>query len=149
MNKEEIERLDEQGVKAWSDHDIDTFLGMLADEFVWRDTGLPEPVTTREGMRELMQGWFKAFPDMRIRTLSRVVGEDAVAAELEFTGTNTGPLEMGGVEIPPTGKSIKNQGAYFVRVKDGKVTDFSSHPDNAGMLMQLGLMPSETRTPTT
>ena len=77
----------------------------------------------------------------RDRATNRVVGEDSVAAELEFTGTNTGPLLMGGVELPPTGKSVVGRGSYFARVKDGKVTEFSAHPDAAGLMMQLGLLP--------
>lgn len=149
MTKEELERLDDLGTKAWDEHDIDTFLDMLADDFVWRDLTLPEPLTTRDAMRQYMEEWFRAFPDMRMRTTNRVVGEDTVAAEVEFTGTNTGPLVMGGVEIPPTGKQLKNPGAYFVRVKDGKVAEFSSHPDAAGMMMQLGLMPTEATRPAT
>ena len=91
--------------------------------------------------RQYMQGWFTAFPDMRVRTINRVVGEDSVAAEIEFTGTNTGPLSMGGMEMPATGKTVVGRGAYFARVKEGKVVEFSSHPDAAGLMMQLGLGP--------
>jgi predicted ester cyclase len=70
-----------------------------------------------------------------------VIGDDSVAAELEFTGTNTGPLAMGGMEIPATGRSVVGRGAYFARVRNGQVVEFSSHPDAAGMMTQLGLMP--------
>lgn len=147
MTKEELERLDDRGLKAWNDHDIDAFVGLLADNFVWRDLTIPEPLTTREAMRQYIEEQFLAFPDLRLRRTNRVVGEDTVAAELEFTGTNTGPLVMGGMQIPPTGKQLKVQGAYFVRVKDGKIAEFSSHPDAAGMLMQLGLMPGESTRP--
>jgi len=52
---------------------------------------------------------------------NRLVGEDAVAAELELTGTNTGPMMMAGKKIPPTGKSVAGKGAYFARVEEGKV----------------------------
>lgn len=87
---------------------------------------------------------------MRVTTTNRVVGEDALAAEVEFTGTNTGPLAMGDMEIPPTGKGMVGRGAYFLRASEGKVTEFSTHPDTAGMMMQLGLIPQESATtPTT
>ena len=147
MTKEELERMDDQGINAWNEHDIDGFLGMLAEDFVWRDTSLPEPLTSLETMREYMAGWFDAFPDMQMTRTNRVVGEDTLAAEMEFSGTNTGPLTMGGVEIPATGKQVKGQGAYFVRTRDGKVTEFHSHPDSAGMLMQLGLLSGESTSP--
>ena len=73
---------------------------------------------------------------------NRVVGEDAVAAEVEFTGTNTGPMLMGGAEVPPTGRSVRGTGAYFAQVnQDGKMVRFSSHPDVASIMMQLQLSP--------
>ena len=51
-------------------------------------------------------------------------------------------MAMGGMEIPPTGKSAQGRGSYIARVKDGKIVEFRSHPDAAGVMMQLGLMPS-------
>ena len=142
MSKEELERIDDLGMRAWDEHDHDAFLALFAEEFVWRDLTVPEPMTTADEVRAYMQGWFTAFPDMRSRTVNRVIGEDAVAAEITFTGTNTGPLTMGGMEIPATGKGVVGQGSYFARVKDGKITEFSSHPDAAGMMVQLGLIGS-------
>lgn len=57
---------------------------------------------------------------MSIKQTNRVVSEDAAAAELQFTGTNTGPMMMAGKEIPPTGKSVVGKGTCFARVRDGK-----------------------------
>jgi predicted ester cyclase len=78
---------------------------------------------------------------MSVKQTNRVVSDDAVAAEVQFTGTNTGPMMMGGKEIPPTGKSVIGKGTYFARVMGGKVVEFNSYPDIAGMMMQLGFMP--------
>jgi hypothetical protein len=36
---------------------------------------------------------------------------------------------------------VVGRGAYFVRVKDGKILEFSCHPDAAGMMVKLGFMP--------
>ena len=148
MTREELERIDDLHMRAWNEQDTDAFLGLLADEFVWRDVTVPEPMTTREAARAYMSGWFTAFPDMRVTVTSRVVGEDAVAAEVQFTGTNTGPLSMGGMQMPATGKGVMATGAYFTKVRDGRLTEFSTHPDAAGMMVQLGLMPeaSDART---
>jgi steroid delta-isomerase-like uncharacterized protein len=139
MSREELESIDDEGMAAWDKHDPDAFMDLFATEFVWRDLTVPEEMRTKDQGRQYMQGWFTAFPDMRVHTINRVIGDDSVAAEIEFTGTNSGPLSMGGMEMPATAKSVVGKGAYFARVKDGKV--FSSHPDAAGLMMQLGLMP--------
>jgi predicted ester cyclase len=66
---------------------------------------------------------------MQVSMTNRVIGQDSIAAEIEFTGT----LAMGGMQIPATGKGVVGRGAYFVRVTDGKVVEFSSHSDAAGI----------------
>lgn len=137
----EIEQIDEQGMAAWDRHDAPAFVALLAADFVWTDLTVPEPMRSRDEARQYMQAWFTAFPDMRVKQTNRVVGQDAVAAEVEFTGTNSGPMTMGGMEIPPTGRSVLGRGSYFARVEDGRIVRFSSHPDVAGVMMQLGLMP--------
>ena len=141
MSREELERLDDQGLAAWSAHDADAFLDLLADGFVWTDWTLPEPIRDREGARRYFDGWAGAFPDMQVKLIDRVVGDDAVAGEIEFSGTNTGEMEMGGMRIPPTNKPVLGRGSYIERVRNGKIVEFSTHPDVAGMMMQLGLMP--------
>lgn len=88
-----------------------------------------------------MQAWFIAFPDLHVRSMNRLIGEDWVTARLEFTGTNTGPLVMDGMESPATGGSVVGGGAYFARVRDGLIVEFRSHLDTAGMMTQLGLVP--------
>jgi steroid delta-isomerase-like uncharacterized protein len=138
----EIEQIDDQGMAAWDRHDVAAFVSLLAADFVWTDLTVPEPMRSRDEARQYMQACFTAFPDMRVKQTNRVVGENAVAGEVEFTGTNSGPMVMGGMEIPPTGRSVLARGSYFARVEDGKIVRFSSHPDAAGLMMQLGLMPA-------
>lgn len=142
MTQDELNQLDLKGITAWDTHDTEAFVGLLSDDFVWVDDTVPEPMRTRDQAREYMSRWFTAFPDMRARETNRVLGEDSLAAEVEFTGTNTGPLRMGGREIAATGKPLSGHGAYFVRARDGKIVEFHSHADVAGMLSQLGVLTS-------
>ena len=142
MSRDEVERLDQRGMSAWDTHDAEAFVGMFAGDFAWHDWTLREPIRDREAALAYFGAWMTAFPDMRVRQVSRVVGDDAVAAEVEYTGTNTGPMVMGGTEVPATGKAITGRGTYIARVRDGKVVEFRSHPDVAGMMLQLGLMPA-------
>jgi steroid delta-isomerase-like uncharacterized protein len=141
MDKEALERLDDARLATWDTHRPDAFVDMFADDFVIRDTSIAAPITTREEARDYLRKWIAAFPDMRIRRTSRVVDDESVAGEVEMTGTNTGPIELGPTQVPPTGKAIVGQGAYFARVKDGKFVELSTHPDLAGIMSQLGLIP--------
>ncbi|OKI73954.1 ester cyclase [Micromonospora sp. CB01531] len=143
IDREALERLDDARLAAWDTHRIDAFVDLLADDFVLRDTTVGAPITTRAGAREYVEAWLTALPDMRIRRTSRLVDDDdgAVAAEVEFTGTHTGPMAVGSTQVPPTGRTVVGRGAYFARVKDGRFVELSIHPDLAGIMTQLDLMP--------
>ncbi|WP_211880602.1 ester cyclase [Pseudarthrobacter albicanus] len=143
MSTDELKRIDDQAMTALNNHDADAFLGMFADVFVWHDWTVPEPIRDLEGARQYFNAWMTAFPDFQEKQTDRIVGEDAVAVEVEFTGTNTGPMVMGGNEIPATNRAVTGRGTYIARIRDGKIVEYRTHPDVAGMMMQLGLMAQE------
>jgi steroid delta-isomerase-like uncharacterized protein len=138
MNKDELIALDDRGIGAWDTHDVDSFAAMFADDFVYTDDTVEGTMTSLDQVREYMSGLFTAFPDMRVQELNRVIGDEALAAEVEFTGTNSGPLRMGGMELPATGRQITSHGTYFARAEDGKITEFHAHPNAAKMMIKLG-----------
>lgn len=141
MSVDENVRLDQENLAAWDTHNVDRALSILSDDVVWYDVGSPEPLRGKDAVRQYIQGWFKAFPDMHLEEQNRVVSNDQVAAELSFTGTNSGPLQMaaGTQPLPPTGKRINGKGTYFFKVRNGKAIEVHTYPDLAGMMMQLGL----------
>jgi len=142
MSVQENLKLDEENFAAWNAHDIDRSLEIYSDDVVWQDVGNPQPMHGKEAVRQYIQAWFSAFPDIKITVTNRLVTEDQVAGELEFTGTNSGPLQFGpGAAIPATGKKATGKATYFVRIKNGKAVEVHTYPDTAGMMMQLGLMP--------
>ena len=142
MSKGDLERLDDQGLAAWDSHDADAFVEHVADDFVWHDWALPEPIRDKEAARQYFASWVRAFPDLKTTSVRRVVGDDSVATEVEWIATHTGPLAMGGSELPPTNKTVTGRGAYMWRAREGKIVEFRTHPDVAGIMIQLGVMPA-------
>ena len=143
MSVQDNLKFDEENIAAWNAHDVERSVALFPDEVTWQDVGSPQAFDGKDAVRQYIQGWFSAFPDMQITVKNRVITEDQVAAEVEFSGTNTGPLELapGAPAIPATGKKVIGKGTYFVRFKDGKPVEVHSYPDAAGMMMQLGLLP--------
>ena len=141
MTKDEIKRMDEQALAAWDKHDANAFVGMFADNFTWYDWTMPQPIRDKAAARQYFDGWTAAIPDMKTTVVSRVIGDDSVASEITFSGTNTGPLVMGGKSLPPTNKKVVGRGSYITRFAGGKIVEYRSHPDVAGLMMQLGMMP--------
>jgi steroid delta-isomerase-like uncharacterized protein len=143
MSVQDNLKLDEKNFEAWNAHDIDGSLALYSDDIVWQDVGIPEPLRGKEAVRQYIQGWFSAFPDIKLTVKNRVVSEDQVAGELDWNGTQSGPLQLGPgtPALPATGMKVTGKGTYFVRVKDNKAAEVHTYPDTAGLMMQLGLMP--------
>jgi steroid delta-isomerase-like uncharacterized protein len=143
MSVQENIRLDEEFIAAWNAHDPDRAVALLSDDVVWQDVGSPQPMHGKAAARQYMQSWFTALPDLKAVVKNRVVTEDQVAVEVGFTGTNSGPVQMGpdAPAIPATGRKVTGQGTYFLRIQNGKGVEVHSYPDVAGMMMQLGLIP--------
>jgi steroid delta-isomerase-like uncharacterized protein len=143
MSIQENLKLDEENFAAWNAHDVDRSLALYSEDVTWQDVSVPQALQGREAVRQYIQGWFTAFPDIKLTVKNRLVTEDQVAGELEWIGTQTGSLQFGeGMPaLPPTGKKVIGKGTYFVRVKDNKAVEVHTYPDTAGLMMQLGLMP--------
>lgn len=141
MSIESNSKWDAEFLASWSARDASRTVALLAEGATWTDVGAPGPFQDREAIRQYVQSWFTAFPDMTATSKNRVVSEAQVAAEIEFSGTNTGPLQMGaGPAMPPTGEKVNGKGTYFVRFQNGGVVEVHTYADVAGMMMQLGMM---------
>jgi steroid delta-isomerase-like uncharacterized protein len=138
MGNEDIERIDGQILDAWNNHDREGLMDLFADTFVWEDWTMPEPMRSREAAGQYFDAWMTAFPDFKVNHENHVIGGDTVAADLNWSGTNTGPMSMGGQTMPPTNKTVSGRGVFFARVSNGKIVEFRTRPDIAGAMQQLG-----------
>lgn len=140
MNVNELLTLHEQVVDSWNRHDSKKFLTYLDENIVLYDTSLPKPVKGKLEAEKYFNLWTTAFPDFKMKTINTVIAGDYVAAEIECTGTHTGPLRIGEQpEIPPTNKRAINRMSFFAKIRDGKTLEVRTYPDVAGMMIQLGL----------
>ncbi|MFM9100883.1 MAG: ester cyclase, partial [Cyanobium sp.] len=79
-------------------------------------------------------------PDVEFIPISRTVDGERLVAELVIRFTHTeaiGPLLPG---VPPTGRRVEMALVVIVGVRDGKVAYEHIHWDQAGLLVQLGLL---------
>jgi steroid delta-isomerase-like uncharacterized protein len=147
MSVQENIRLDDEFLASWDSHDVDRGLAILSDDVVWIDVGSPEPMRGKAAARPYLQAWYTAFPDLKSKVKDRVVTDDRVATEIEFSGTNTGSLQFSpsAPAMPPTGKHVQGKGTYFLRIRAGKIVELHTFPDTMGMMMQLGMMAQPNR----
>ena len=142
MTVNEVIKLNDQIIDVWNKHDIGAFDKYYDSNVVWKDTGSQEPYKGLQGAKDFYNNWLTAFPDLKINAVNKVASEDSIAVEVEFTGTNRGPLKVSKdtPEIPATNKVVASKGSYFAKFRNGKCIEVHSYPDLTGMMQQLGLM---------
>ena len=97
----------------------------------------------REGVRAFYRDHLvgKFFPpDVRMTTVSTTVGENQIVEELFISFTHTTPIDWLLPGVPPTGKRVEMAVAVIVGFKDGKISHEHIYWDQAGVLVQAGLL---------
>jgi predicted ester cyclase len=92
----------------------------------------------REGHKQVISTLRSWFEDFHIEIEDYSVNGDLVWLRNKATGTNTGSM-MG---FPATGKRVEITVYDTVRVRDGKIVEHWGVPDQLGLMVQLGLLPT-------
>jgi steroid delta-isomerase-like uncharacterized protein len=114
----------------------------LADEFfspdaVRRELFSNAPVKGPEGLRQVLAGWRKIFPDLQVTVNEMLAEGDKVVTYWTSKGTHLG--EWNGVA--PTGKQIVNSGISIDRIVNGKIIEEIVAADLLNVMKQLGVIP--------
>jgi predicted ester cyclase len=126
--------------------DADRGLDDLVDRYYAPDyvDHTPSPIRSlasgREGVRQAIAVFRRAFPDTR-HTIDDLVAEgDRVVARVSARATHTGPL----FGHPGTGKRVTLSSITIYRIVDGRIAErWAQH--GFGVLEQLGIRPPDAR----
>ena len=97
----------------------------------------------RDGVRAFYRDHLvgKFFPpDVRMEQVSRTVGDSQVVEELFITFTHTTPIDWLLPGVAPTGRPVAMAMVVVVGFKDGKISHQHIYWDQAGVLVQVGLL---------
>ena len=94
--------------------------------------GLAEP--SPAGLKQMNMGFRAAFPDLHGRIEQIFAVGDWVAAQVTWTGTNTGDFSG----QPPTGRTVSITELEIVRCQDGRIVDLRQVADLGTLMSQLG-----------
>ena len=132
-----------EAFEALQAHDLDAFRALLSDEVVLRDPSTGALQSGPDVIVADMRGSMEVFPDYRPGVENLFADGEQAVAEIVRTGTNTGPLEMPGGPIPPTGRSVRLPECLIFRVRGGKIVSMTSYADQLHAMQELGLDPSQ------
>lgn len=119
----------------------------LLDELYTTDAINHDPSRTAivkgpQGVKDGIEPYFKAFPDLKI-FIEREIGEgDLVVQHVRAIGTNTGELNG----MPATHKKTNVTGVMTTKFSNGKVVETWALFDQLGLMQQLGVIKTPEAT---
>ena len=132
----QIQAANDATYAAWNAHDADAVAAVFAEDAVLREAGRPVEIQGRDGIRARAAMLIAAFPDFHLERLTLVIDGAQHADRWVMTGTHRGEL----FGIPPTGRSVRMEGATFTRMGDHGLVAEDVHVTDLGALMaQLGV----------
>ena len=96
------------------------------------------PAMDRTGHDGFGAGFYVGFPDIKHHIEDVIATPDTAVVRFVLRGTHTGSF----FGIPATNKTVAVTGHIILRIRDGKVHTLQGVFDEAGMLRQLGVLPS-------
>src|SRR5918994_917492 len=125
-NKTVSRRLTEE---AFNQGNYDVIEELIVPTFVNHDPATGD-ITGVDGVRQNIDGYRSAFPDLKITIEEQIAEGDLVATRWTATGTHKGEL-MG---IAPTGKEATVTGVTIDRLEDGKIVESWNNWETRGVV---------------
>jgi len=124
-------------VDAWNSHDAERVASFYSADYVGTDIAQAGQQRGLAGVRQTVQHYLNAFPDLKLTQEQVIVCDDRAAIKMTVHGTHQGGI----MHIPATGRPTEIQGVVFLTFDRGKITQASFLWDVAGFLRSVGLLP--------
>lgn len=96
------------------------------------------PPLDRESMKQLLEMFYAAFPDLRHTYEDQIAEGDKVVTRQTSHATHQGEFQG----IPPTGKQVTVTAIVIDHIVGGKLVEHWASPDLLGLMQQLGAIPA-------
>ena len=119
--------------------DVAGWIALFTDDGTFTDESIPYTYRGPAELGRTVEVYATAFPDMHRELHRFYVDGDTVIVQLSLQGTHTGPLELPGGTVPPTGKRIDAPCCDVFELADGRIKRFDCYAEGSVIAKQLGL----------
>jgi steroid delta-isomerase-like uncharacterized protein len=127
-------------IVAYNEKNWDALSTIVTTDFEYDEVATNRRVVGTANVITAWKGWATALPDSKASFDAAHVGGNTVTLEMTWRGTQNGPLQTPGGEIPATGRKIEVRAAQVVELTpDGKTRRVRHYFDMLTLLTQLGV----------
>ena len=123
---------------AWNSHSVEAILAMHTADSVFENHTSGGAGVGKDAIREILNGVFAAFPDIRFDARRTYVRDGVVTQEWTATGTLAIPYTKGNTTVQPTGKKVSWNGVDVIPFAGNLVARKDVYVDSVGFLRALG-----------
>jgi len=123
--------------EVWNNGKLEVLDELIAPNYINHNPGLANPMPGPDGLKPIVAGIRKAFPDLRYVIENIVVSDTKVAVHTTMYGTNTGEF----FGLAPTNKTIKVSQMQIERIENNQIVEHWRVTDELTMMRQLGQLP--------
>jgi predicted ester cyclase len=126
-----------KAMDIYDNHEFDRIGEVLTDDYEVKVAGAT--FNGLEEMREMLNGFYGAFPDLE-HHIEAVVGgnDDEVCLEIRVTATHNGTYVGAPGEIAATGNAIEWFSGNVIRTRGDKLASWHIYLDQVPVLAQMG-----------
>lgn len=132
---------------AFAANDWETYKADLAPDVTYEEVATGQVAKGRDSYVETVKRWKTPFPDLKANVLNSYSSGDFMITELEWVGTQTGPLPSPFGILPPTNKLGSVKAVLISKIKDGKISEARHYFDLMTVFMQAGAGAAISATP--
>ncbi len=147
MDVNQMKDLLKQQLDAFAAGDWKAYRATFADNPIYEEEATRRRVQGADAIEQAVKPWKDAFPDIRFKLKDAVASGDALVVELEWSGTQKGPLVTPLGAIQPTNKAGNLPAVQVVRFDGNKIREVRHYFDLLTILVQLGVMPQRGAQP--
>lgn len=123
---------------AWNRHDVEAILAMHTEDSVFENHTSGGRGVGKAAIREIVNGVFAAFPDIRFDARRTYVRDGVVTQEWTASGTLALPYTKGSSTVQPTGRKVSWSGVDVIPFEGRLVARKDVYVDSMGFLRALG-----------
>ena len=135
MSEKDNRQLMEEAFAMLNKHDLDAYLKLLDEAYVWEGDLFPQPLVGREAIRQALNTYFAAFPDLRWEKEQILASGDHVVTRSRLIGTHKGEFKG----IAPTNRQVNVRGCQVHEIRNGKFIKAFGYADQLTLMQQLGV----------
>jgi len=128
--------LDDLAAERWDD-----YKAAFANDVIYEELATRTRVQGVDEYLNTIKRWKRAFPDLKATVLSSLQSADKVIVEVEWEGTQSGPLEGPFGTIQPTSKKGRVRAVLVLTMSGEKIKESHHYFDLLTVLAQTGAMP--------